>query len=144
MHLAQLSQRLVAICRWLHQQPELAGLTLGLMGEGNVAAAALTAARQHDAAVGALVALGGEGAAMTPDWSQLSVPTLLLVGEHNASKSLLVSQQQAHQAGSAPNALRIIPQAGPFFQEPGTLAQVCQQAAAWFTCYLARPWTTHG
>jgi len=62
MHLAQ---RLVAVCRWLYQQPELAGLTLGLMSEGNAAAAALTAARQHDAPVGALVTLGG-GAAMPP------------------------------------------------------------------------------
>lgn len=138
-HLPQLTQRLVAICGWLHRQPELLGLTLGLLGEANAAPAAFAAAGQPEAAVSALVALGGEAAVAAPSWSPPTVPTLLLVGEREASKVPSAGEQPTPPTGGAPSAYRLILQAGPTFQEPGALAQVGQQAAAWFTCHLARP-----
>jgi len=142
--LPQLTHRLVAVCGWLHRQPELFGMRLGLLGEGSAAAVSLEAAGQLGPAVGALVALGGEHNAPARPWSQLLAPTLLVVGGQAASTSPLARQQQAHQATGAPSTLHVVPQAGPTFQEPGTLAQAAAQAAAWFNCYLAKPSAARG
>jgi pimeloyl-ACP methyl ester carboxylesterase len=126
-----LADRLVGAIDRVRAEPMTVGLPIGLFGASTGAAAALVAAAARADVVRAVVSRGGRPDLAGPALSQVTAPTLLLVGEHDAMVADL--NQRARTALTAPSELRIVPGATHLFEEPGTLEEVAAQAADWFT-----------
>lgn len=134
-----LTVRLLAVTQWLsspaNPEPHARSLPLGYFGASTGAAAALQAAARLGMRVGAVVSRGGR-----PDLAgrhaleRVCSPTLLLVG--SLDHSVLELNRQAYDFLVGVKRLEIIDGATHLFEEPGTLEQVAQLAAAWFTQYL--------
>ena len=75
-----LAERLIDVVHWIDTQPELARLPLGLFGASTGAAAALVAAAQLGARVGAVVSRGGRPDLADIALEHVTAPTLLIVG----------------------------------------------------------------
>ena len=52
---------------------------------------------------------------------------------------MITLNEQAAELLGAPYELRVVPGAGHLFEEPGTLDQVADAAAGWFTHHLPVP-----
>ena len=132
-----LSARLRAATRWLHGRLRDDGqaLPLGYFGASTGAAAALVAAAEPDAGIGAIVSRGGR-----PDLAgaqalrHVRAPTLLIVGGDDHEVILL--NRSAHAQLQCEKELSIVPGATHLFEEPGTLEAVAGLAAAWFGRHL--------
>ena len=130
-----LAGRLVAATRWLRALPETASLGIGLFGASTGAAAALqTAARLPDE-IEAVVSRGGR-----PDLALDSLPavraaTLLIVGGED--REVIPLNRRAYDALVCERELVIVPGATHLFEERGTLEQVAQLAARWFSSHLS-------
>jgi putative phosphoribosyl transferase len=133
-----LTRRLLAATQWLQAQPHTAHLRIGYFGASTGAAAALQAAAHMGDSIAAVVSRGGRpDLAGAKALSQVRSPTLLLVGGFD--DVVIDLNRQAYAALDCTKELVIIPGATHLFEEPGTLEQVAQQAAAWFSHYLAPP-----
>jgi dienelactone hydrolase len=129
-----LTQRLLAATHWVQQQSDTRNLKLGYFGASTGAAAALKAAAAQPQAVAAVVSRGGRPDMAEQALSRVEAPTLLLVGGRD--DQVIKLNQGAHQQLVCPKELSIIPGASHLFEEPGTLEQVAQQAADWFSKHL--------
>ena len=129
-----LTRRLVAASRWIGKQPQSRGLAIGYFGASTGAAAALNAAARLGGAVGAVVSRGGR-----PDLAdaldRVQAPTLLIVG--GLDTEVIALNRQAYAQLRGEKELTIVPGATHLFEEPGTLEQVAELAARWFTRHLA-------
>ncbi len=130
-----LTERLVGAIDWLTLNEHTSQLRIGLFGASTGAAAAIRAAVERPNAIRTLVSRGGR-----PDLAgqsalqNLQTPTLFLVGGEDLQ--VMALNQEAISLMSAPAHLSTIPGATHLFSEPGTLEQVAQQAATWFTHHL--------
>jgi len=113
---------------------EAAGLRVGYFGASTGAAAALWAAAEPGARVGAIVSRGGRPDLAGPRLGSVTAPTLLIMGGDDPL--VLELNQQAQQALSGTTELVIVPGATHLFEEPGALEQVADLARAWFVRYL--------
>jgi dienelactone hydrolase len=130
-----LTQRLVAVSKWLAAQPATAALSLGLFGASTGAAAALQAAAASPTQVKAVVSRGGRpDLAGTQALSQVQCPTLLIVGGHD--DVVIELNKQAAALLAREKKLVVVPDATHLFEEPGTLEQVAKLAAGWFQTHL--------
>lgn len=129
-----LARRLAGIAAWLRRQDETRGLRMGYFGASTGAAAALTAAAD-DPAVAAIVSRGGRPDLAGAHLSQVSAPTLLIVG---GADDVVLELNRAAQArlGSVTD-LVVVPGATHLFEEPGALEEVSRLAASWFSRYLS-------
>jgi putative phosphoribosyl transferase len=130
----RLAERLGVATNWALQQQTTAGLPLAYFGSSTGAAAALVAAAQRPAKVGAVVSRGGR-----PDlaWESLPLvrtPTLLIVGGED--RQVLELNRRAYQRLSAPRRLAVVEGAGHLFEEPGALAEVARLAGTWLAEHL--------
>jgi putative phosphoribosyl transferase len=133
-----LTQRVVAVARWLAVQPQTRTLKLGLFGASTGAAAALQAAAALPEAIRAVVSRGGRpDLAGDPALSAVACPTLLIVGGYD--DVVIGLNRQAHARLSCPKELVIVPGATHLFEEPGTLEAVARLAADWFGRHLRAP-----
>lgn len=132
-----LAQRLIAVTRWVLNQPTTRQLAPGYFGSSTGAAAALVAAAELGTVVRAVVSRGGRPDLAGEALSKVSAPTLLIVGE--ADRGVLSLNQQALRQLSAPAELVTVPRATHLFEEPGSLATVSDLAARWFQRHLAPP-----
>lgn len=132
--IALLTLRLLGVAHWVTQQPVLAGLRLGFFGASTGAASALGAAAELGSTAGAVVSRGGRPDLVLPVLHRVRAPTLLLVGGNDGP--VIALNEQALRVLGPPSELRIIPGAGHLFEEPGTLEQVANAAAAWYGRYL--------
>jgi putative phosphoribosyl transferase len=130
-----ITRRLVETTRWLGRQPETRGLSYGYFGASTGAAAALKAAAQLGAAVKAVVSRGGRPDLAGEALPQVRVPTLLIVGGND--EVVISLNQQALEQLDCLKKLEIVPGATHLFEEPGTLEQVAELAARWFSQYLS-------
>jgi dienelactone hydrolase len=130
-----LADRLVVAIDWLRQQPQCAGLAIGLFGASTGAGAALLAAVQRPAAVRAIVSRGGRPDLAGEDLAKVTAPTLLLVGEQDIPV-IALNEDALALLGSREKQLLLIPGATHLFEEPDTLEQVARRAGAWFDRYL--------
>jgi putative phosphoribosyl transferase len=129
-----LAERLIEVVRWIDTQPELTRLPLGLFGASTGAAAALVAAAELGARIGAVVSRGGRPDLADMALEHVTAPTLLIVG--GLDDSVIELNQQALAHLSAPKAIEIVPGATHLFPEPGTLDVVIAHAARWFNTHL--------
>jgi dienelactone hydrolase len=136
----RLSHRLVEVTQTLsqcqrHGWCEDRPLPIGYFGASTGAAAALQAAAQLPQTVRAVVSRGGRPDLARLYLSQVQAPTLLLVGE--ADPEVLRLNEQAAAQIPATKQVVVIPRASHLFEEPGTLEQVADAAAQWFSQHLA-------
>ncbi len=129
-----LAQRLVAITDWLAVQPEAQEMRIGYFGASTGAAAALVAAAERPAVVGAIVSRGGRPDLAGPALSRVQAPALLIVGGHDFPVLELNRQALRELRGEAE--LSIVPGATHLFEEPGALEEVARLSAQWFTRHL--------
>lgn len=132
--IARLGRRTVTIVDWVQDQEALRGVPIGLFGASTGAAAALVAAAERPDAVAAVVSRGGRPDLAGPALSRVRAPTLLLVG--GADVPVIAMNRDAQRLMPGVARLEVVPRASHLFEEPGTLEQVAQRAADWFTSHL--------
>lgn len=133
--IALLTQRLVAVAQWLAVQADTGTLALGLFGASTGAAAALQAAAALPEAVKAVVSRGGRpDLAGEQALAGVRAPTLLIVG--SLDDVVIELNRQAYALLKCQKESVIVPGATHLFEEPGTLEQVANLAAGWFTRFL--------
>ena len=132
-----LGSRLESAVRWTAEQDELRGLPIGLFGASTGAAAAFRAAAalidpesRFPARVAAVVSRGGRPDLAMNVLAQVTVPTLLIVGEQD--HWVLEANEAAGAALGGPWAEEIVAGATHLFEEPGALERVAALAGSWF------------
>nr|WP_205323656.1 alpha/beta hydrolase [Glycomyces sp. YM15] len=129
-----LAERLVRTTQWVHERHER--LRVGYFGASTGAAAALWAAAAPELRIGAVVSRGGRPDLAGDRLTEVTAPTLLIVGGHD--EVVLELNQRAERLLGGPSQLAIVPGATHLFEEPGTLEAVADLAREWFTEHLAR------
>lgn len=129
-----LASRLVAVTRWLMNQPEAASMDVGYFGASTGAAAALVAAAELDGAVDAVVSRGGRPDLAFDALPHVSAATLLIVGEYD--DVVIGLNEQAYAQLNCVKEMKIVPGATHLFEEPGALEEVARLAAKWFGAFL--------
>lgn len=129
-----LADRLRQAVSWIDEQPDLAGLSLGLFGASTGAAAALVAAATLGARAQAVVSRGGRPDLAGSALRQVTAPTLLVVGADDVG--VIGLNREALAAMSCDKAMKLVPGATHLFEEPGTLEKVMELAGDWFVAKL--------
>ncbi|MEP7150085.1 MAG: dienelactone hydrolase family protein [Nitrospira sp.] len=129
-----LADRLLLAQDWLSKHPRTIGLQVGYFGASTGAGAALQAAARKPEVVRAVVSRGGRPDLAGPFLSQVTAPTLLLVG--GADGPVIDMNREALGLLTCPKQLVIVPGATHLFEEPGTLEQVADRALRWFQQYV--------
>ncbi len=125
-----LAERLVAIIRWLHGQPQTSQLRIGLFGASTGGGAALVTAALRPDDISAIVSRGGRPDLAGPALAQVTAPTLLIVGGRDTAVIGMNQDAMAQMHGEVK--LEIVPGATHLFEEPGTLERVADLAADFF------------
>lgn len=128
-----LAERLVNATSWL--KGELDHTHVGYFGASTGAAAALVAAAELGAIVGAVVSRGGRPDLAADSLPLVKAPTLLVVG--GLDYPVIKMNQTAYAQLRCEKEVEIVPGATHLFEEPGTLEKVAQLAADWFQKHLA-------
>jgi pimeloyl-ACP methyl ester carboxylesterase len=133
--IAMLADRLVAAIDWLGEESATRRLPVGLFGASTGGGAALVAAAERPARVGAVVSRGGRPDLAGDALPNVRAPTLLIVGERD--EMVIDLNERARAEMRAETRLVIVPRATHLFEEPGALEQVARLASDWFTQYLS-------
>jgi putative phosphoribosyl transferase len=129
-----LAERVAAATAWARTRTELRDLPVGYFGASTGAGAALVAAASAPDDVRAVVSRGGRPDLAGDALPRVKAPTLLIVGGND--EPVVAMNESAMTRMTAVVELRIIPGATHLFEEAGTLEQVEQLAAEWFSRYL--------
>lgn len=129
-----LAARLAAATNWVCGQPDCRGLRCGYFGASTGAGAALVAAAELPAVVGAVVSRGGRPDLAAQALDQVQAPTLLIVGALDTG--VLALNEEACARLRCTKALKILPRASHLFEEPGALEEVAALATGWFLQHL--------
>jgi dienelactone hydrolase len=129
-----LASRSSLATRWVHGQPGLSRLPIGLFGASTGAAAALITAAEMKQQVAAVVSRGGRPDLAAEFSPQVEAPTLLIVGGED--DTVLALNRNARAQMRCVTKLHVVPGATHLFEEPGTLEQVVTVAAQWFDRYM--------
>ena len=130
-----LAGRLVDATNWLKQSDELARLRVGYFGASTGGGAALVAAAELGAEVGAVVSRGGRPDLAGSDaLRRVKAPTLLVVGGYD--EPVIKMNEEAYAWLRCEKELKVVPGATHLFEEPGTLEEVARLAAEWFQRHL--------
>ncbi len=131
--IALLAHRLDAAATWLRDTAATQHRPLGLFGASTGAAAGLLAAASRRD-VGAVVSRGGRPDLAGDAPTQVTAPTLLIVGEQDAE--VMALNRAAARRLSRPHRLEVVADATPPFEEPGMLDMVVAAARDWFVRHL--------
>ncbi|MEA2779391.1 MAG: putative phosphoribosyl transferase [Rhodospirillaceae bacterium] len=129
-----LAERLVGVTDWLTQYPDTRHLKIGYFGASTGAAAALVAAAERPAVVGAVVSRGGRPDLAGPALPRVQAPTLLIVGGNDFQ--VIELNRAALEQLRCEKRLVIVPGATHLFEEPGALDEVARLAREWFERHL--------
>jgi putative phosphoribosyl transferase len=121
-----LAERLGAATEWLRDDPRTSPLAVGYFGASTGGGAALLAAADRPAEVGAVVSRGGRPDLAGAALPRVQAPTLLIVGGRDELARLRCEKR-----------LEIVPGATHLFEERGALEEVARLAAGWFARHLA-------
>jgi pimeloyl-ACP methyl ester carboxylesterase len=119
---------------WVHKQPELSRLPIGLFGASTGAAAALITAAAMKHQIAAVVSRGGRPDLADEALGRVEAPTLLIVGGED--ETVLALNRKAATQMHCINQLHVVPGATHLFEEPGTLDEVVRVAADWFMAHM--------
>jgi dienelactone hydrolase len=125
-----LTDRLVAVTRWLDTRADTRGLHVGFFGSSTGAAAALRAAARLGDDVDAVVSRGGRVDLAADLLDDVRTPTLLLVG--GADTWVLQRNREVRDRLACETALDVVPDADHLFSGEGELEAVAAAAADWF------------
>jgi pimeloyl-ACP methyl ester carboxylesterase len=131
-----LARRTAGVLEWLELQPYAYGLKKGLFGSSTGAAAALIAAAELPERVDAVVSRGGRPDLAGRTLSQVTAPTLLIVGGNDEVVVDLNQQALGQMQPLTETRLRIVPGASHLFEEPGALEHAARLARDWFQTHL--------
>ncbi|QSR87121.1 dienelactone hydrolase family protein [Candidatus Methylacidiphilum infernorum] len=126
-----LAQRLVGAAHWLKIQRLTRSFSIGFFGSSTGGGAALVAAAELGEKVKAVVSRGGRPDLAGESLSKVKSPTLLIVG--GLDEFVLRINEQALDLLRCEKELVVISGASHLFEEPGTLDQVANVAADWFS-----------
>lgn len=129
-----LARRLVGATDWLGQYPDTQPLRIGYFGASTGAGAALVAAAERPAEVGAVVSRGGRPDLAGPALPRVRAPALLIVGGNDLP--VIELNRAALAQLRCEKRLVIVQGATHLFEEPGTLDAVARLAREWFERYL--------
>jgi len=129
-----LAKRLVETTDWVLAQEKLKSLKVGYFGSSTGAAAALKAAAQKPKEVYAVVSRGGRPDLADEALQKVESPTLLIVGGDDTE--VIELNKTALEKLQCEKKLEIVKGATHLFEEPGTLEEVAQKAADWFSRHL--------
>src|SRR5688500_15181717 len=125
-----LGRRVVLATDWSQERPDLRQLPIGYFGASTGAAAALIGAAARPTVARAVVSRGGRPDLASDALPKVQAPTLLIVGSDD--EPVIEMNRDAMKQMRAAVELEIVPGATHLFEEPGTLEQVMDLAAAWF------------
>ena len=125
-----LAERLGAATDFLRDDPRTSRLAVGYFGASTGGGAALLAAADRPAEVGAVVSRGGRPDLAGAALPRVQAPTLLIVGGRD--EPVIEMNREALAGLRCEKRLEIVPGATHLFEEPGTLDEVARLAAAWF------------
>lgn len=128
-----LTDRLIAVTKWIRDQQTLNGFKIGYFGASTGAAAALDATADSNIDIRAVVSRGGRPD-MAERLSEIKAPVLLIVG--GLDGEVIGMNEFALEKLAGEKKLEIIPGATHLFEEPGTLEEAARLAAEWFKKYL--------
>ncbi|WKD34608.1 phosphoribosyltransferase family protein [Streptomyces xanthophaeus] len=126
-----LAGRLADATAWLRRRESL---PTGWFGASTGASAALWAAGEAGAEIGAVVSRGGRPDLAGARLAAVRAPTLLIVGGRDST--VLDLNRRAQRELRCENRLEIVPGATHLFEEPGALDEVAGLARDWFTRHL--------
>jgi len=129
-----LASRLRLATAWAGRDERTAALRVGYFGASTGAAAALVAAADEEADVGAVVSRGGRPDLAGDALPRVQAPTLLIVG--GADEGVVPLNEEALARLRCTKRLEIVPGATHLFEEPGALDRVADLAARWFVEHL--------
>jgi len=131
----EMASRVIAATDWLQAHGTTTGLPIGYLACGTAAAAALIAASERPAVVGAIVTRGARLGLAQTILGKVIAPVLLIVGARDIPVVHL-NRESLESLGSTEKRLEIIPGARHQFEEPGTLAAAALHAKNWLTRHL--------
>ncbi|ACD83589.1 dienelactone hydrolase family protein [Candidatus Methylacidiphilum infernorum] len=126
-----LAQRLVGAAHWLKTQRLTRSFSIGFFGSSTGGGAALVAAAELGEKVKAVVSRGGRPDLAGESLAKVKAPTLFIVG--GLDEFVLRLNEQALDLLRCEKELVVISGASHLFEEPGTLDQVANVAADWFS-----------
>jgi putative phosphoribosyl transferase len=129
-----LAGRLIEATDWLDREAATRGLSVGYFGASTGAGAALVAAAERPAVVGAVVSRGGRPDLAGAALRRVQAPTLLIVG--GADYQVIELNREAFAQLRCEKQLSIVPGATHLFEEPGALEEVSRLALNWFGRHL--------
>ncbi len=129
-----LTDRLVAVTRWVERDPDLRGLGIGYFGASTGAAAALAAAARVPE-VQAIVSRGGRTDLAGDAVKDVGAAVLMIAG--GADEPVIHWNRESMLDLPGVKHLEILPGASHLFVEPGALALVARLAAEWFRVHLS-------
>lgn len=132
-----LARRLVAATDWIKRQAETRHLRAGYFGSSTGGGAALVAAAEMGAEIGAVVSRGGRPDLAGAALERVVSPTLLIVG--GLDEVVIQLNEEAYAKLRCRKELTIVPRATHLFEEPGKLEEVARLAAEWFQRFLQPP-----
>jgi len=110
---------------------------VGYFGASTGGGAALVAAAEKPAAIGAVVSRGGRPDLAGPALRRVQAPSLLIVGSEDYE--VIELNREAMAEMRCEKELSIVPGATHLFEEPGALEQVSKLALTWFSRHLGGP-----
>ena len=128
-----LTDRLIRLTEKTLEQFAFDDLPLGFFGASTGAASALDATAFLGDTIKAVVSRGGRPD-LAKNLKQVKAPTLLIVG--SLDTDVIDLNKKAYDQLSCDRKIEIVDGASHLFEEPGTLNEVANLAAAWFDLYL--------
>ncbi|MGN6248026.1 MAG: dienelactone hydrolase family protein [Ginsengibacter sp.] len=128
-----LTDRLIRVTEKALEQFTFNEIPLGYFGASTGAASALDAAAFLGDTIKAVVSRGGRPD-LAKNLKKVKAPTLLIIG--SLDNDVIELNKQAYQQLSCDRKIEIVDGASHLFEEPGTLNEVANLAAAWFDLYL--------
>jgi pimeloyl-ACP methyl ester carboxylesterase len=128
-----LTDRLVRVTEKVVEQFTFNELPVGYFGASTGAASALDAAAFLGDTIKAVVSRGGRPD-LAKNLKKVKAPTLLIIG--SLDNDVIELNKQAYQQLNCDRKIEIVDGASHLFEEPGTLNEVANLAAAWFDLYL--------
>ncbi len=129
-----LARRLISVTQWLRHRCECMDSPIGYFGASTGTAAALWAASDSQAEIGAIVSRGGRPDLVGDRLGLVRAATLFIVGGND--EVVLNLNNVAAARLRCENKLEIVPGATHLFEEAGALELVATLATRWFTSHL--------